>query len=105
PLLFWKKLCVNPLIFNDILDQIIDHYIFLNKSNNKQLPVAIQLTFFLFHVGHYGNASSPEDAAQWAGISVRTVINCTHQVMAAPLDKHNNFIYVPDAQSPELRHA
>ncbi|KIO11472.1 hypothetical protein M404DRAFT_126801, partial [Pisolithus tinctorius Marx 270] len=74
-----------------------DHYIFLNKSNNKQLPVAIQLAIFHFHVGHYGNASSPEDAAQWACISVGTVINCTHWVMAALLDKHDNSIYVPDA--------
>ncbi|KIN93009.1 hypothetical protein M404DRAFT_171992, partial [Pisolithus tinctorius Marx 270] len=105
PLLFWKKLRIDPVIFDDILDQISDHYIFLNKSNNKQLPVAVQLAIFLFRVGHYGNASSPEDAAQWAGISVGTVINCTHQVMAALLDKHDNFIYVPDVQSPELRRA
>ncbi|KIN99221.1 hypothetical protein M404DRAFT_30648 [Pisolithus tinctorius Marx 270] len=103
PLLFQKKLRVDPVIFDDILDQISDHYIFLNKLNNKQLPVAVQLAIFLFCVGHYSNASSPEDAAQWAGVSVRTVINCTHWVMAALLDKHDNFIYVPDVRSPELR--
>jgi len=86
PVQFRQKLRVNPLIFDDILDQISDHTIFQNWSNNKQLPVAIQLAIFLFHAGHYGNACTPEDVAQWAGISVGTVVNCTHCVMAAILD-------------------
>ncbi|KIK75552.1 hypothetical protein PAXRUDRAFT_172513 [Paxillus rubicundulus Ve08.2h10] len=105
PHLFQKKLCVDPLIFDNILDQISDHPIFQNQSNNKQLPVAIQLAIFLNCAGHYGNASCPEDIAQWAGVSVRTVINCMNRVMAAILNQHDEFIYMPSAHSKEMQHA
>ncbi|KAF9233516.1 hypothetical protein BU15DRAFT_80010 [Melanogaster broomeanus] len=47
PHLFRKKLRVDPVIFDDILDQISDHPIFQYQSNNKQLPIAIQLAIFL----------------------------------------------------------
>jgi len=105
PVQFRQKLRVNPLIFDDILDQISDHTIFQNRSNNKQLPVAIQLAVFLFRAGHYGNACTPEDVAQWAGISVGTVVNCTHRVMAAILDQHDEFIYTPDVRSEDMHRA
>jgi len=103
PAQFHQKLHINPLIFDDILDQISDHTIFQNRSNNKQLPVAIQLAVFLFHARHYGNACTPEDVAQWAGISVGTVVNCTHRVMAVILDQHDEFIYTPDVCSEDMR--
>ncbi|KAF9222989.1 hypothetical protein BS17DRAFT_836590 [Gyrodon lividus] len=67
PHLFRQRVRVNPDIFDDILDQISDHPIFFNQSHNRQLPIAIQLTIFLNHAGHYGNAISPEYVAQWAG--------------------------------------
>jgi hypothetical protein len=105
PELFQKKLRVHPLIFDDILDQISNHAIFQNQSNNKQLPVAIQLGIFLNRAGHYGNACSPEDIAQWAGVSIGTVNNCTHHVMVAILDQHDEFLYIPDARSKDMRQA
>ncbi|KIJ64804.1 hypothetical protein HYDPIDRAFT_55386, partial [Hydnomerulius pinastri MD-312] len=105
PELFRKKLRVHPLIFDDILDQISDHPIFQNQSNNKQLPISIQLAIFLNRAGHYGNANSPEDIAQWAGVSVGTVINCTNRVMAAILDQHDKFIYVPPKRSEAMQRA
>ncbi|KAF8836550.1 hypothetical protein BDN67DRAFT_910956, partial [Paxillus ammoniavirescens] len=98
PELFQKKLCVHPLIFNDILDQISDHLILQNHSNNKQLLIAIQLGIFLNHVGHYRNTF-----AQWAGVSVGTVINCMHHVMAAILDQHDQYIYMPSSHSRDMR--
>ncbi|KIM55293.1 hypothetical protein SCLCIDRAFT_81192, partial [Scleroderma citrinum Foug A] len=91
PAQFHQKLHINPLIFDNILDQISNHTIFQNQSNNKQLPIIIQLAIFLFHVGHYGNACMPEDIMQWAGLSVGMVMNCTHHVMAMILDQHNEF--------------
>ncbi|KAF8836125.1 hypothetical protein BDN67DRAFT_911760 [Paxillus ammoniavirescens] len=103
PELFQKKLCIHPLIFNNILDQISDHLIFQNDSNNKQLLIAIQLSIFLNCIGHYGNTCSPEDIAQWAGVSVGTVINCTHHVMAAILDQHNQYIHMPSSHSRDMR--
>jgi hypothetical protein len=78
PLLFCHKLCVDPEIFDDILDLISDHPIFHNNSNNSQLPIAIQLAIFLNHAGHYGNSISLLDVSQWAGVSVGSVINCTN---------------------------
>ncbi|KIK16358.1 hypothetical protein PISMIDRAFT_113573, partial [Pisolithus microcarpus 441] len=105
PSLFRKKLHVNPEVFDDILDQISGHPVFQNQSNNKQLPVLIQLAIFLYRAGHYGNACSPEDVSQWAGVSVGTVVNCTHHVIATLLDQHDEFVYIPGAQSEEMRHA
>ncbi|KAG2059217.1 hypothetical protein BDR06DRAFT_860497, partial [Suillus hirtellus] len=71
---FHQKLHVDPIMFDDILNQISNHQIFSNQSNNPQLPISIQLTIFLNHAGHYSNVISLEDVAQWAGISVGSVV-------------------------------
>ncbi|KAF8547306.1 hypothetical protein OG21DRAFT_1386263, partial [Imleria badia] len=92
---FCKKLCVDPAIFDCIVDKIHEHVIFHSRLNNLQLPVSIQLAIFLNRAGHYGNAISPENIAQWAGVSVGSVINCTHRVMIAILSQHNEYIGVP----------
>ena len=42
---------------------------------------------------------TPEDVAQWAGVSVGLVVNCTNHVMLTILSKHNKFVYVPEAES------
>lgn len=104
PHLFRQKLRVNPEIFDDILDQISDHPIFHNQSNNPQLPVSIQLAIFLNRAGHYGNAVSLEDVAQWAGVSTGSVVNCTHRVMIALLEEHDRYISFPagDSEDAEL---
>ncbi|KIK35238.1 hypothetical protein CY34DRAFT_96470 [Suillus luteus UH-Slu-Lm8-n1] len=103
--LFHKKLRVNPDIFDDILDQISGHSIFTNQSNNPQLPIAIQLAIFLNRAGHYGNAISPEDVGQWAGVSVGSVINCSNCVMIAILDQHDTFICFPAPDSEDAERA
>ncbi|KIK12988.1 hypothetical protein PISMIDRAFT_119838 [Pisolithus microcarpus 441] len=105
PSLFRKKLHVNPAIFDKILDQISGHPVFQNQSNNKQLPISIQLAIFPYRAGHYRNACSPEDVGQWAGVSVGMVVNCTHRVIAALLDQHDEFVYIPGVHSEEMRHA
>ena len=103
--LFRKKVRVDPPIFDDILDQISDHAVFHNQSNNRQLPVSVQLAIFLNCVGHYGNSSSPEDIAQWAGVSVGMVVNCTNCVMASLLAQHDAFINIPHVYSNDMRQA
>jgi hypothetical protein len=103
--LFRKKLRVNPDIFDNILDQISDHPIFTNRSNNPQLPIAIQLAIFLNRAGHYGNAISPDDVGQWAGVSVGSVINCSNRVMIALLDQHDTFINFPAPDSEDAERA
>ena len=106
PLLFHKKLHVEPAIFDCIIDKIHQNVIFHSGSNNLQLPVSIQLAIFLNHAGHYGNVISPEDVAQWTGVSIGSVVNCTHRVMIALLSCHNKYIVVPlvDSEDAELSH-
>jgi hypothetical protein len=101
PHLFRKKLRVNLDIFDDILDQISRHAIFTNRSNNTQLPVAVQLAIFLNRVGHYGNAISPEDVAQWARVSIGSVTNCSNHIMVALLNVHDTFIAFPTLDSDD----
>ena len=70
PECFRHKLHIESQTFDSLISCIIDHPVFYNNSNNSQLAVHIQLCIFLFCAGHYGNALSLEDTAQWAGISV-----------------------------------
>ena len=98
---FRRKLHVEPLTFDSLVSRIKNHDIFHNNSNNSQLPIYIQLYIFLFHAGHYGNASSPEDTAQWAGVTVGGVGKCTDRVIVALLSCHNEAIHFPDAMEKE----
>ena len=102
PYLFHKKVRVNPEIFDCILDKISTSPVFTSKSNNLQLPITIQLAIFLNRAGHYGNAATPEDIAEWAGVSIGSVVNCTNCVMVAILDQHDNFVYVPEDESEDM---
>jgi hypothetical protein len=98
---FRKKLRVDPYVFDGLLALIQDHHIFQNNSNNPQLPVQIQLAIFLYRAGHYGNGSSPEETAEWAGVSVGTVVNATNRVMVAVLSLHDVAVHYPDAAEKE----
>ena len=93
PECFRRKLRVKPQTFDSLVSHIEDHPIF----HNSQLPVYIQLYIFLFCARHYGNASSPEDTAQWAGVSVGGVEKCTDCVIVTFLSCHDEAIHLPDA--------
>jgi len=90
---FCRKLRVVPEVFAGIIQHIEGHPVFLNASNNPQLPVPIQLAIFLNAAGHYGNVSTTEDLAEWAGVSIGTVYNCFHRVMIAILQHHDDTIH------------
>jgi hypothetical protein len=98
---FRHKLCVELQTFDGLISLIEDHPIFHNNSNSTQLAVHIQLSIFLFRAGHYGNASYPEDAAQWAGISVGGVEKCTDHIIVALLSCHDEAIHFPDTVEKE----
>lgn len=98
---FRKKLRVTPAVFDRLVELIQDHDIFHNNSNVPQLPVNTQLAIFLVRVGHYGNASSPEDVAQFAGVSVGTVINATYRCLIAFLARHDEAIMMPPEEEKE----
>ena len=90
---FHRKLCVVPEVFAGIAQRISGHPVFYNASNNPQLPMPIQLAIFLNAAGHYGNALTTEDLAEWVGVSIGTVYNCFHCVMIALLQHHDDAIH------------
>ena len=99
--LFRKKLRVDPSTFQSLLMMIEDHPIFYNNSNIPQAPPNVQLAIFLNRIGHYGNAASPEDLAQWAGGSAGWIEKCTNRVMVAVLALHDKGIHLPTADEKE----
>ena len=101
PHLFQKRLRVSPLIFDHLVELIEDHNIFHNNSHCPQHPPHVQLAIFLLHVGHYGNASSPEYVAQWAGVSVGTVMNATYRCLIAFLALHDKVVMMPPEEEKE----
>jgi len=98
---FRKKLRVSPPVFDRLVELIENHNIFHNNSNAPQLPVSIQLSIFLVRVGHYGNASSPEYVAHWAGVSVGMVINATHRCLIGFLSLHDEAVMMPPEEEKE----
>jgi len=90
---FRRKLRVSPDVFDALVNRIKEHPIFYNNSNNPQLPIPIQLAIFLNAIGHYGNAATREDLADWAGVSIGTIYNCWKRVMIAILQHHDDAIH------------
>ncbi|KAJ7645304.1 hypothetical protein B0H17DRAFT_834308, partial [Mycena rosella] len=97
-----RKLRVEPNTFNGILSMIQEDPIFYNNLNTPQLPVEIQLAVFLFRVGHYGNAGSPDETANWAGMSVGGVDKCTDRIPFSLLALHDDAVGLPDDFGKEL---
>lgn len=90
---FRRKLRVDLPVFEHLVNTILAHPVFHNNSNNPQLPVPMQLAIFLNSAGHYGNAATTEDIAEWAGVLTGTVYNCHRRVMIALLQHHDAVIH------------
>jgi hypothetical protein len=95
------KVCVDPSMFDSLVEKIREHPIFHNNSNVPQAPISTQLTIFLYRTGHYGNAASPEAIGHWAGVSPGTVANCTNRVMLALLSLHDEVVHLPTLEEKE----
>ena len=100
---FRRKLRVDPEVFKHIVDRIRHHPGFSSQSNNPQFPVPVQLAIFLNGAGHYGNAATTEDLAEWAGVSVGTVYNCIRRVMTAILPLHDKYIHFDPLEEEDQR--
>ena len=83
PKRFRRNLRVAPETFDHLVDRIKDDHIFHSNSFNQQAPVIVQLSIALYRFGHFGNASSVEQVAQWAGCSAGFVVKCTQHVIIA----------------------
>ena len=82
---FHEPLRVNPSTFDALVSAIEDDPVFMNNSNNSQMPVEEQLAITLYRFGHDGNASGLQAVANWAGVGKGTVALVTRRVMAAIL--------------------
>jgi hypothetical protein len=65
------------------------------------MPVDQQLAIALFRFGHFGNSTSVESVAQWAGVSAGMVVNATCHVIVAFLDLHDDVIRWPNTRMKE----
>jgi hypothetical protein len=98
---FRRNLRVSPDTFDELVQRIADHHVFHNQSNCQQFPVEIQLAITLFRFGHDGNSTSVEAVAQWAGVSVGTVVKTTRRVIIAFLSLHDTVIRWPNEEEKE----
>jgi hypothetical protein len=73
-------------------------------GSDHQLPCEIQLAIFLNRAGHYGNAATIQDIANWAGILVGSIYNCTNHVMIAIASLHDSAISW-NLHNPDCIHA
>src|SRR5258708_7574684 len=89
---FQLNLCISPSTFDALCSLIQDHPTFYNNLNQEQMPVSYQLAIALFRFGHFGNGSSIEKVAQWAGCSAGSVVKATRCVVAAFLPLHDQAI-------------
>jgi hypothetical protein len=102
--LFREHLRLDPTTFDALVFEIQDNPVFMNKSNNPQMPVEEQVAIALFRFGHDGNASSLQKVADWAGVGKGTVILATRRVMTAVL--HPEFMQAAvHFPSPEEKEA
>ena len=119
PWLFRRKLRMSHEVFTQLVKKIQDHPVFLTSNHQdsgsdsddmplpgsrlprEQLPVWLQLAVFLNAAGHYGNAATSQDMAEWAGISVGTVYNCYRRVMLSLLHLHDEAIHFDPAHCEE----
>jgi len=103
---FRRNLKVHPTIFDYLLYMMNDDHTFGHSSQNAPhsinsgilLPADIQPATALYRFGHYGDAATCEDIAQWAGISAGSVVNCTRRVMRAFLRFHDGVIKWPNEE-------
>lgn len=95
PLRFCRNLRVDASTFDFLVELIQNDAIFSNNSNNPQLPIQYQLAIALYRFGHYGNASSAEAVAQWAGCSAGLVVKATRRVMTAFLPLNERAVHWP----------
>lgn len=91
PDLFRRELRVSPATFDALVRSLADDPVFINNSQNQQMPVEHQVAIILYRFGHDGNAASLDSIATWAGYGKGTILLATRRVMAAIL--RPNFVH------------
>ncbi|KAF9479155.1 hypothetical protein BDN70DRAFT_895188 [Pholiota conissans] len=102
---FRSYLRMSPACFDTLVTTIQYHPIFLNDSNNSQMPVERQVAIALCRFGHYGNAVSTMKVALWAGVGYGTVKNATVRVMTAVCDARFRAMTMPWPDATQIESA
>ncbi|KAL6304819.1 hypothetical protein BKA93DRAFT_732216, partial [Sparassis latifolia] len=79
--------------FNKLVIAIQNSPEFHNNSQNAQMPVEHQLAIFLYCFGHHDNAALSQKIADWGGVSVDTMYNCTTHCVMTVLALHDMVIH------------
>ncbi len=87
---FCKELRISPSTFDRLVAWLADDPTFTNNSENGQMPVETQVAIALWRFGQYGNGTSLQQAANWAGCGKGTVDLVMRRVMTAVL--HSSFL-------------
>ncbi|KAJ3975086.1 hypothetical protein EV361DRAFT_553322 [Lentinula raphanica] len=66
---FRENLRVTPKTFGELVADIEDDLVFMNSSQNEQIPVSDQLAITLYRFGHFGNGANLQQVANWSGYS------------------------------------
>ena len=83
PDLFRLDARINPDTFDLLTECLKTQSCFHNDSGNEQMPVARQILIALKRLGTYGNGSSLQNIARWAGVGKGTVDLVTRRVLLA----------------------
>jgi hypothetical protein len=98
PKRFRSNLRCDPSTFDFLHELICDHEVFQNNSPlASQVPPIFQLAIYLYRMGHFGNAATPEKIGQWAGCSVGLVVKSTRRVIRAFADLHDRAVHWPSS--------
>ncbi|KAF5329182.1 hypothetical protein D9611_013194 [Ephemerocybe angulata] len=85
PEIFRQDCRINPHTFDELVSELEEHPVFLNKARNQQMLVEHQVAITLYRFGHFGNAASLNKISRWAGCGKGTVTLVTRRVMTAVL--------------------
>lgn len=62
------------------------------------MEVQLQLAIFLCRLGWYGNGASVEETAEWGGVAVGSVYNCTCCCQVAVIGCHDTVVRFSDQE-------
>jgi hypothetical protein len=83
PDLFRQELCMSHTTIDRLVKKLADDPVFVNGSNNAQMPVKDQLAITLFRFGHSGNAAGLQKVATGVGGANGTISLVTRRIMTA----------------------
>ncbi|KZT65157.1 hypothetical protein DAEQUDRAFT_677282 [Daedalea quercina L-15889] len=89
-----------PYCFDDMLRSIEHNPVFHNNSSRPQMEVERQLAIWIIQAGRYGPGACSIEIAEWTGVSIGTVYNCSRRCMIALMSCHDDAFAPDETQRP-----